>query len=81
MSEERLQRKLIAWWALVGALTVLGFAAQAGGEEPARDVLFRYETAVSYAALSRASSGVRARCSRYGGRVHGVSQPAWRSAC
>lgn len=46
LSEQRLQRKLIAWWALVGALAVLGFAAQAGDEEPARDVLYRYETAV-----------------------------------
>jgi uncharacterized protein len=42
----RLQRKLIAWWALVGALSVLGFAAQASEEEPAKDVLYRYSTFV-----------------------------------
>jgi membrane protease YdiL (CAAX protease family) len=46
MSEQRLQRKLIGWWALVGALSVLGFAAQASEDEPVKDVLYRYETAV-----------------------------------
>jgi membrane protease YdiL (CAAX protease family) len=46
MSEQRLQRKLIGWWALVGALSVLGFAAQASENEPVKDVLYRYETAV-----------------------------------
>lgn len=46
MTEARLQRKLIAWWALVGALSVLGFAARASDEEPVRDVLYRYETAI-----------------------------------
>ncbi|MGH3081438.1 MAG: lysostaphin resistance A-like protein [Gaiellaceae bacterium] len=46
MNQARLQRKLIAWWALVGALAVLGFAARASDEEPARDVLYRYDAAV-----------------------------------
>jgi uncharacterized protein len=46
MSERRLQRKLIAWWALVGTLAVLGFAAQAADEEPVQDVLYRYSTFV-----------------------------------
>jgi membrane protease YdiL (CAAX protease family) len=46
VSERRLQRKLIAWWALVGTLAVLGFAAQASDEEPAQDVLYRYSTFV-----------------------------------
>lgn len=46
VTERRLQRKLLAWWVLVGALAVLGFAAQAADDEPARDVLYRYETAV-----------------------------------
>jgi uncharacterized protein len=46
IDERRLQRKLIAWWALVGALAVLGFTAQAAEEEPVEDVLYRYETAV-----------------------------------
>jgi uncharacterized protein len=46
VSEQRLQRKLLAWWVLVGALAVLGFAARASDEEPVKDVLYRYETAV-----------------------------------
>jgi membrane protease YdiL (CAAX protease family) len=46
MNRERLQRKLIAWWVLVGSLAVLGFAARAAAEEPAKDVLYRYDTAV-----------------------------------
>jgi membrane protease YdiL (CAAX protease family) len=46
VSERRLQRKLIAWWALVGTLAVLGFAAQAADEEPVQDVLYRYSTFV-----------------------------------
>lgn len=46
MNERRLQRKLIAWWALVGTLAVLGFAAQAADEEPVQDVLYRYSTFV-----------------------------------
>jgi membrane protease YdiL (CAAX protease family) len=46
MNQQRLQRKLVAWWVLVGGLSVLGFAARASDEEPARDVLYRYEAAV-----------------------------------
>jgi membrane protease YdiL (CAAX protease family) len=47
MNQERLQRKLLAWWVLVGGLAVLGFAARASDDdEPARDLLYRYETAV-----------------------------------
>jgi membrane protease YdiL (CAAX protease family) len=46
IDERRLQRKLIAWWALVGVLAVLGFSAQAADEEPAQDVLYRYSTFV-----------------------------------
>jgi uncharacterized protein len=45
MNEQRLQRKLAGWWALVGALAVLAFAARASDDEPARDLLYRYETA------------------------------------
>jgi membrane protease YdiL (CAAX protease family) len=40
------QRRLIGWWALVGTLAVLGFAANASDPEPVRDALYRYETAV-----------------------------------
>jgi membrane protease YdiL (CAAX protease family) len=40
------QRRLVGWWALVGTLAVLGFAANASDPEPVRDALYRYETAV-----------------------------------
>lgn len=50
MSERRgqpnTQRRLIAWWALVGTLAVLGFAARASNPEPVKDALYQYETAV-----------------------------------
>ena len=46
MNQARLQRKLVAWWVLVGGLAVLGFAARASEEEPATDVLYRYDAAV-----------------------------------
>jgi uncharacterized protein len=47
MNQARLQRKLVAWWALVGGLAVLGFAARAASDdEPAQDVLYRYDAAV-----------------------------------
>ena len=46
MSEARLQSKLIAWWALVGGLAVLGFAAQASDEETPADILYQYDTAI-----------------------------------
>jgi uncharacterized protein len=47
MNQARLQRKLVAWWVLVGGLAVLGFAARAASDdEPAQDVLYRYDAAV-----------------------------------
>lgn len=46
MNQARLQRKLVAWWVLVGGLAVLGFAARASEEEPETDVLYRYDAAV-----------------------------------
>jgi len=46
MSERALQRKLVWWWLLVGSLAVLGFAARASADEPSRDVLYRYESAI-----------------------------------
>ena len=45
-SEPNIQRRLIGWWALVGILSVLGFAASAAESEPVRDALYRYETAI-----------------------------------
>jgi membrane protease YdiL (CAAX protease family) len=44
--QPNIQRRLIGWWALVGTLAVLGFAANASDPEPVRDALYRYETAV-----------------------------------
>jgi membrane protease YdiL (CAAX protease family) len=47
MSEQRLQRKLIGWWVLVGSLSVALFVAQETSDAPpADDTLYRYETAV-----------------------------------
>jgi membrane protease YdiL (CAAX protease family) len=46
MSEQRLQRKLIAWWMLVGSIAVLTFGGRAASDsEPARDTFYRYDTA------------------------------------
>jgi membrane protease YdiL (CAAX protease family) len=42
----RVQRRLLAWWALVGTLSVLAFSASAAGSEPVQDALYRYETAI-----------------------------------
>jgi membrane protease YdiL (CAAX protease family) len=44
--EPNRQRRLIGWWALVGALSVLAFGASAAETEPVQDALYRYETAV-----------------------------------
>jgi membrane protease YdiL (CAAX protease family) len=45
-TDRRLQRKLVAWWILVGGLAVLGFGAQAASDESPEDVLYRYDTAI-----------------------------------
>lgn len=46
MTEQRLQRKLVAWWILVGSIAVLTFGSQAASDsEPANDTFYRYETA------------------------------------
>jgi membrane protease YdiL (CAAX protease family) len=46
MSERQLQRKLIAWWVLVGSLALLTFGGRAASDsEPARDAFYRYDTA------------------------------------
>jgi membrane protease YdiL (CAAX protease family) len=44
--QPNVQRRLIAWWALVGTLSVLAFAANASNPEPVRDALYQYETAI-----------------------------------
>jgi membrane protease YdiL (CAAX protease family) len=44
--EPNSQRRLLGWWALVGTLSVLGFAANASDGEPVRDALYHYETAI-----------------------------------
>jgi uncharacterized protein len=46
VSEQRLQRKLLAWWILVGSIAVLTFGSRAASDsEPARDTFYRYDTA------------------------------------
>jgi membrane protease YdiL (CAAX protease family) len=45
-TDRRLQRKLVAWWILVGGLAVLGFAAQASSDDSPEDILYRYDTAL-----------------------------------
>jgi membrane protease YdiL (CAAX protease family) len=48
MSEQRLQRKLVAWWALVGSLSVLLFVANESSDEPPDDdTLYQYETGLA----------------------------------
>jgi uncharacterized protein len=45
-SGPNVQRRLVGWWALVGTLSVLAFAATASSSEPVQDALYRYETAI-----------------------------------
>jgi membrane protease YdiL (CAAX protease family) len=45
-SGPNVQRRLVGWWALVGTLSVLAFAATASSSEPVQDALYRYETAL-----------------------------------
>jgi CAAX protease family protein len=46
VSERSLSRKLLAWWFLVGALSLLAYSANFADGDPPDDVLFRYESAV-----------------------------------
>ncbi len=46
MSERSVGRKLVAWWVLVGALSLLAYSANFADSDPPDDVLFRYESAV-----------------------------------
>ena len=45
MSERSLSRKLLAWWVLVGGLSLLAFGSNFASEGPEDDILYRYETA------------------------------------
>jgi membrane protease YdiL (CAAX protease family) len=46
VSERSLSRKLLAWWFLVGALSLLAYSANFTDGDPPDDVLYRYESAV-----------------------------------
>ena len=47
MNERVLQRKLVWWWVLVGAIAVFSFAGQAtSGDAPNREAFYRYDTVV-----------------------------------
>lgn len=42
-----MSRKLVAWIALVGAVSVIGYADRFAGGRPPKDVVYKYSTAVS----------------------------------
>lgn len=46
VSERALKRKLLAWWFLVGALSLLAYSSNFAGGDPPDDVLYRYESAI-----------------------------------
>jgi membrane protease YdiL (CAAX protease family) len=46
VSESSLGRKLVAWWVIVGALSVLAFSASFADGDPPDDVLYRYDSAI-----------------------------------
>jgi membrane protease YdiL (CAAX protease family) len=46
VSERSLGRKLVAWWVLIGALSLLAYGANFSQDDPPDDVLYRYESAV-----------------------------------
>jgi len=47
MNERVLQRKLVWWWVLVGAIAVFSFAGQATSDDaPNREAFYRYDTVV-----------------------------------
>ena len=43
---QALGRKLVAWWSLVGVLSLLAYSSNFAQDEPAEDILYRYESAV-----------------------------------
>jgi membrane protease YdiL (CAAX protease family) len=46
MNEKRMQRRLTAWWVLIGLLTLLNFSAYFSDGDTPNDVLYRYESAI-----------------------------------
>lgn len=46
MTDQRLQRRLTAWWVLIGVLTLLNFSAYFSDGDTPNDVLYRYEAAI-----------------------------------
>jgi membrane protease YdiL (CAAX protease family) len=46
MNEKRMQRRLTAWWVLIGLLTVLNFSAYFADGDTPNDVLYRYASAI-----------------------------------
>jgi uncharacterized protein len=45
VSERSLGRKLVAWWVLIGALSLLAYGSNFSQDDPPDDLLYRYESA------------------------------------
>lgn len=58
MSESSLGRKLVAWWILVGALSVLAYSASFADGDPPDDVLYRYDSAILGVVLYGVIAGI-----------------------
>jgi membrane protease YdiL (CAAX protease family) len=46
MTPKSMQRRLTAWWVLIGLLTLLNFSAYFSDSDTPNDVLYRYESAI-----------------------------------
>jgi membrane protease YdiL (CAAX protease family) len=46
MNQRGMQRRLTAWWVLIGVLTLLNFSAYFSDGDTPNDVLYRYEAAI-----------------------------------
>jgi len=44
--QRALGRKLVAWWVLVGSLSLLAYSSNFTQDEPPEDILYRYESAL-----------------------------------
>jgi membrane protease YdiL (CAAX protease family) len=58
VSESSLGRKLVAWWILVGALSVLAYSASFADGDPPDDVLYRYDSAILGVVLYGVIAGI-----------------------
>jgi membrane protease YdiL (CAAX protease family) len=58
VSESSLGRKLVAWWVLVGALSVLAYSASFADGDPPDDVLYRYDSAILGVVLYGVIAGI-----------------------